>query len=424
MDYTEQLIWSCYGIMELDSREHDRRHFDPIPAKPEENFIIGISGCTSAGKTTLALLLDVVLREAVCRMASVNREFNPELPPHTAVIHQDAYFFKGSRERGPMVSVQPLWPEDKLVANMTGPDDPPIQVEDRDRVGSCDIELLAKHIDEPDERVRTAAVPNPRFLRNLQRRARVQRGEDEDEMDEDGEGERSNDISPAAAAAVDELAPDTLDAAVEAMRDAFRRDTTSLALKTQHIRLDDAGVPIVPYRFTIVEGFTLFARDAGHDPIGRVSKATDGEAVALRAMRCVQDRFDVALFLPVERDEVRGRRFARERYVDVPEGERRVGECWKSGGYFDQVAWPHYERYHQHILPHLTDVYSSDEELREREHGRPWCATNAWERDPCVSGVHVRPATVSSLDDTLLWASSVVGAVLAARQLHDHDPDL
>ncbi|KAI0889051.1 uncharacterized protein GGS22DRAFT_184627 [Annulohypoxylon maeteangense] len=406
--------------MELDSREHNRHRLEDIPAKPEENFVIGISGCTSAGKTTLALLLDVVLREAVCRMASGNHEYNPELPPHTAVIHQDAYFFKDRIERGPMVSVQPLWPEDKLVANMTGPNDPPILVEDRDCVGSCDIELLAKHIDEPDERARTG-VPNPRFLTNLQERARIH--VEGDEETEDGELER-DDISPAAAAAANELAPGTLDAAVEAMRDAFRRDTTRLALKTQHIRLDDAGVPIVPFRFVVVEGFTLFARDAEHDPIGRSSaSASDTEAVALRSLRRVQDRFDVALFLPVEREEVRVRRFGRSRYLDVPEGRRREGEGWKSGGYFDQVAWPHYERYHRHILSHLTETYSSDEALREREHGRPWCATNAWERDPCVNGVHVRPAAVSSLDDTLLWASSVVGGVLAARQLQDCDHD-
>lgn len=84
---------------------------------------------------------------------------------------------------------------------------------------------------------------------------------------------------------------------------------------------------------------------------------------------------------------------------------------------------PHYERYHQHILPHLAAAYSSDEEVRQQEHGRPWCATNAWERDPCVNGVHVRPTAVSSLDDTLLWASSVVGSVLAVRQSQDPDPE-
>ncbi|KAI1210977.1 uncharacterized protein F4807DRAFT_459206 [Annulohypoxylon truncatum] len=407
--------------MELDSREHDR-HRPHVSAKPEDNFVIGISGCTSAGKTTLALLLDVVLREAVCRMVSNNREHNLVLPPHTAIIHQDAYFFKDGIKRGPMVPVQPLWPEDKLVVSMTGPDDPPILVEDRDRVGSCDIELLTKHIDEPDENAR-ANVPNPRFLTNLQNRAQTQaRGDDELELERD-------DISPAAAAAADELSPETLDAAVEAMRDAFRRHLTNPSPTPtpdiERIRIDDddPGVPIVvPYRFTVAEGFTLFARDPDHDPIGRVSPSSDAEAVALRSLRRAQDRFDVPLFLPVDRDEVRTRRFKRERYTDAPEGARRPGELWKSGGYFEMVAWPHYERYHQHILPHLAAAYSSDEAFRQREHGRPWCAMNAWERDPRVNGVHVRPVAVRSLDETLLWASSVVGAALAARQLQDRDP--
>ncbi|XDG09443.1 hypothetical protein ABKA04_009058 [Annulohypoxylon sp. FPYF3050] len=417
MDYTEQLIWSCYGIMELDSREHNRHRLDALPTKPEENFVIGISGCTSAGKTTLALLLDVVLREAVCRLASYNRDYNPELPPHTAVIHQDAYFFKDRKERGPLVPVKPVWPEDKLVAGMTGPDDPPVLVEDRDRVGSCDIELLAKHIDEPDES-RRADVPNPRFLTNLQERARIQGEGEMEEVERD-------DISPAAAAAASELEPETLDAAVEAMRDAFQRGETESESEPMKraVHVDDNGVPIVPYRFTIVEGFTLFARDPDHEPIGRVSRNGDAEALALRELRHMQDRFDVALFLPVEWEEARRRRFVRERYTDVPLGKRRLGECWKSGGYFDQVAWPHYERYHQHILPHLAAAYSSDEEVRQQEHGRPWCATNAWERDPCVNGVHVRPEAISSLDDTLLWASSVIGSVLAVRQSQDPDPE-
>ncbi|KAI1095762.1 hypothetical protein F5B19DRAFT_265862 [Rostrohypoxylon terebratum] len=414
MDYTEKLIWSCYGIMELDSRGHNRNRLDDIPTEPEENFVIGISGCTSAGKTTLALLLDVVLREAVCRLASCNRDYNPELPPHTAVIHQDAYFFKDRKESGPEVPVRPVWPEDKFVAGMTGPDDPPmlLMVEDRDRVGSCDVERLARHIDEPDKR-RRADVPNPRFLTRMQERAGMQ-----------GEDVERDDISPAAATAASQLAPGTLDAAVEAMRDAFRRSAVDGDAKIRSVRLDGNGVPIVPYRFTIVEGFTLFARDPDHEPIGRVSKSGDAEAVALRALRRMQDRFDVALFLAVDREQARRRRFKRERYVDVPQGNRKPGEGWKSGGYFDQVAWPHYERYHQHILPHLAAAYSSDEEVRQQEHGRPWCATKAWERDPCVNGVHVRPAAVSSLDDTLLWASSVVGSVLAARPSQDPDTEM
>ncbi|KAI2473015.1 hypothetical protein F4781DRAFT_443364 [Annulohypoxylon bovei var. microspora] len=408
MDYTEQLIWSCYGLMELDSREHSRPRLDDVTATPEENFVIAISGCTSAGKTTLALLLDVILREAVRRAAS-DDQYASDLPPHTAVIHQDAYFYKDRQETGPTVAVQPLWPEDRLVASMAGPDDQPILVEDRDRVGSCDVELLAKHIDEPDADAR-AAVPNPRFLTNLQDWARDQ-GEDGLE-----------DVSPAAAAAVGELLPGTLDAAVDAVRDALRRDADKLALATRHprVRLED-GIPVTACRFTIAEGFTLLARDSDLDPVGRV--APGSEAVALRALRRVQERLDVALFLPVDREEARARRFERERYADAPEGARRPGQVWKSGGYFDQVAWPHYERYHQHILPHLAATYSIDDALRQREHGRPWCAANAWERDPCVNGVHVRPAAADSLDDTLLWASSVVGSVLAARLLEDRDPD-
>lgn len=88
----------------------------------------------------------------------------------------------------------------------------------------------------------------------------------------------------------------------------------------------------------------------------------------------------------------------------------------------DPLSRPHYERYHRHILPNLSAAYTNDDQQRQQQqHGRPWCATNTWERDPRVCGVHVRPATVSSVDDTLLWAVSVVGAALAERLLQDSE---
>ncbi|KAI1102260.1 hypothetical protein F4804DRAFT_313486 [Jackrogersella minutella] len=398
MDYTEQLIWSCYGMMEIDSRERSRL---TSPPQAEANFVIGISGCTSAGKTTLALLLDAVLQKAV-RRAPDDDDDDRDDTPRTAVIHQDAYFHKQKEDVGPAVAVQPLWPEDRLVAAMAGPDDPPTLVEDRDRVGSCDVEMLAGHVDEPDPEVRATAVPNPRFLRNLAR------GQEE-----------GSDVAAVA------LAPGTMEAAVAILRGALGeelcRDGAPL---DQYAQVDD-GVPAVARRFTVLEGFTLFARDADQDPVGWV--APGSEAHTLRVLRHVQERLDVALFLPVGRDDARRRRFGRERYTDVPEGTRKPGQYWKCGGYFDQVAWPHYERYHRHILPHLAAAYAQDDAQRQQEerqhHGRPWCAANVWERDPCVNGVHVRPPAANSVDDTLLWASSVVGAVLATRLLREYESD-
>ncbi|KAI0152479.1 hypothetical protein F4776DRAFT_601969, partial [Hypoxylon sp. NC0597] len=415
MDYTEQLIWSCYGMMDLELKVDDHKYEeqsiddDEDEAQPLQNFVIAISGCSSAGKTTLALLLDVVLQKALRCMVSNNKEDPFELPLQTAVIHEDAYFFKSPTATPtptPMVAIQPLWPEDRLVAHMTGPSDAPILVEDRDRVGTCDIELLATHIDEPDAE-RRSVVPNPRFLENLY------------------QGQKGGSL-PAMEAALDELSAGTLDAAVSVLRNTMRdilgRDEEELDLARAHIRFDD-DVPLVARRFTVVEGFTLLARDQDQDPIGWVPPGS--EVRALRDLRRIQDRLDISLFLPVERSEARNRRFERARYKDVPEGTRKPGQYWKCHAYFDQVAWPHYERYHRHILSNLSAAYTNDDQLRQQQqHGRPWCATNTWERDPRVCGVHVRPATVRSVDDTLLWAVSVVGAALAERLLQDSDLDL
>ncbi|KAI0840765.1 hypothetical protein F5Y06DRAFT_229749 [Hypoxylon sp. FL0890] len=347
-------------------------------------------------------------------MIASGKEDPFELPLQTDVIHQDAYFFKNptpssssssssTSTPNPMVAIQPLWPEDSLAAQMTGPDDPPILVEDRDRVGTCDIELLATHIDEPDTETRSD-VPNPRFLDILY------------------QGQKGGSF-PAMQAALDELSPGTLDTAVDVlrktMRDVLCQNEENLDQAKRHVRFDN-DVPLVKRRVTVVEGFTLFARDEAQDPIGWVEPGS--EAHTLRMLRRIQDRLDVCLFLPVERSEARSRRFGRRRYRDVPLGTRKKGQYWKCMAYFDQVVWPHYEHYHRHILPHLPAAYANDEQLRQQQqHGRPWCVSNAWERDPCVCGVHVRPPAVNTVNDTLLWAASVVGAVLAERLLQDSE---
>ncbi|KAI1142418.1 hypothetical protein F5Y05DRAFT_409563 [Hypoxylon sp. FL0543] len=397
-----------------DDQEEDEEEEEAAQPEPLQNFVIAISGCSSAGKTTLALLLTAVLRRALRGMAVADDRDGDEpplqLPLRTAAVHQDAYFLENPNpSSSPMVAIHPLWPEDRLAARMAGPDDddPPLLVEDRDRVGACDVGLLAAHIDERDAGARRA-VPNPRFLEALY------------EGREDGEGSFA-----ALDAALSELPPGTLEVAVDVLRGALCRDGEALARARRYVRVDgrssnNDGAPLVARRFTVVEGFTVLARDAERDPIGWV--APGSEARGLRALRRVQDRLDVSLFLPVERGEARRRRFSRARYRDVPGGARRPGEYWKCGAYFDQVVWPHYERYHRHILPHLAAAYADDDRRRQQEqHGRPWCVANAWERDPRVCGVHVRPAAVSSVGDTLLWASSVVGAVLGERLLLDSE---
>ncbi|KAI2637194.1 hypothetical protein GGS26DRAFT_547708 [Hypomontagnella submonticulosa] len=362
MNDTEEVYPSTAALNLPLNNDRQNRKVADAAGKSTVNFIIGISGCSSAGKTTLSLLLEVVLRYALRRMPPVS-----ELPDIT-VIHQDTYFLQ-HLPHPPVTTIRPHWPEDRLVAQMTGPDNPPaILVEDRDCVSCCDVELLARHIEEPGARPERYRVPAP-------------------------------DVAPATPeAALRSLEPGTLEKAVERLKGAIKSG-------------DDVSASAIACRVTIVEGFTLLARDPDLESTGAGSEARN-----LRALRSLQERLDVALFLPVDRDEARARRFVRRKYRDTPEGDRKPGEYWKCGAYFDQVAWPHYERYHRHILSNLAEAEAYARDKAEQQ-GKGEREKHVWEQDLCISGVYVRPPDVTSVDDTLLWAVGIVGAALATRLL-------
>ncbi|KAI0387790.1 hypothetical protein F5Y04DRAFT_11663 [Hypomontagnella monticulosa] len=360
MNHTDQFIEACPGTTGFNPRPNDDEHnrnskLADAAGEPPINFIIGISGCSSAGKTTLSLLLDVVLRKAFHGISSCP----PHKPPDVTVIHQDTYFLQHI-PHPQMVTIRPRWPEDRLVAHMAGPDDPlSIRVEDRDCVSCCDVELLTRHVEEPGARPSGYDIPAP-------------------------------DVAPATPeVALGGLEAGTLEKVVEGLQ--------GVILRGEGDKGDSACASAVACRVTIVEGFTLLARDTEQE-----NTDTGSEARNLRALRELQERLDVALFLPVNHDEARARRFRRRKYRDEPEGYRKPGEFWKCAAYFDQVAWPHYERYHKYILSNLADAYA------RRDAGQQ-------DKDLCIDGTHVRPPGAISVDDTLIWAVRIVGTALAAR---------
>ncbi|KAI1482060.1 hypothetical protein F4774DRAFT_417401 [Daldinia eschscholtzii] len=60
--------------------------------------------------------------------------------------------------------------------------------------------------------------------------------------------------------------------------------------------------------------------------------------------------------------------------------------------------------------------------LRHMRHiqSRPDDITGGQDRDSVVMGVHVRPNGAEALEDTLMWASAVVGTNLVKRLLQDY----
>ncbi|KAG0650210.1 hypothetical protein D0Z07_3104 [Hyphodiscus hymeniophilus] len=69
-----------------------------------------------------------------------------------------------------------------------------------------------------------------------------------------------------------------------------------------------------------------------------------------KAREVLMDQFNVKLFLPTSKDQAKKRRFARPCYIDRPDGQRDAGEMWKTEGYFEEVAWAHYEKEHKWLF--------------------------------------------------------------------------
>lgn len=278
------------------------------------NFVIGISGAPSSGKTTLSLLLDVVLEKALRQLTP---DAGPGLPPQNAVVHQDDYGVK-QEEVGQQKQKQEAAPEeDSSTAAAVAAEDccDEYRIGDYDEysIGGCDFELLARHLDELDAGAHPAAIMPDQPLHSP-----------------------LNELLPDAVSALRQLSPGTLKLAVTALRNALS-DTLSEAdeakrdLASDDVRLGPHGTaPRVARRFAIVEGPTLLARDAAaQDPVGRV--APGSEAHALRETRRVQDRFDACLFLPSSMPEARRRRWWR-----------RIGLGWEdivAMRRFELVTW-------------------------------------------------------------------------------------
>ena len=62
----------------------------------------------------------------------------------------------------------------------------------------------------------------------------------------------------------------------------------------------------------------------------------------VKARANIMQELDIKLFLPSSKEHAQSRRFMRDCYIDAPLGTRLPGQLWKSDGYFNDVAWGNY----------------------------------------------------------------------------------
>ncbi|KAG4028200.1 hypothetical protein MFRU_023g00370 [Monilinia fructicola] len=101
--------------------------------------------------------------------------------------------------------------------------------------------------------------------------------------------------------------------------------------------------------------------------------------------------FDVKLFLPTSKEVAKHRRLSRLPYVDFPAGGRHPGQMWKSEGYFDDVVWKGYE-----------DSYD-------------WLLKGGGKENVNVNEVCVRPTFDDTVENTVEWAIDIILEVLSTR---------
>ncbi|KAI0022774.1 hypothetical protein F4780DRAFT_167525 [Xylariomycetidae sp. FL0641] len=387
------------------------------------NFVIAIEGCPSTGGTLLALVLQRVLRAALYRTTLDKFVFEPI---HVSLLHQDSYQLprEGARIRAlPKIKMRPVWPEDRYVAGLDREEDSSKEVEVQNfyRTDCYDLDLLERHLDEPDRWRRSWEFPT-----------------------------RTNPISSKASADFTEidlqqdracrnkLRAGSFAKAVKRLRETFMDDlpvNEGNKVSVPGVFIDTMDDPVnrimprIPRRITIVEGHTLLAKDNGQLHLKHPVWDFD-ETRSLNVLDRLQKRFHVSLFLPVTEIDAWARRLFQYPYMDpVFGGTRQPGELWKSRAYSDQVIWPSYNLYHKHILdnreryanglvspppPRLPPATSSapgpSSARRRREEGE-----DEDEDEEALYRIYIRPRDAAPLDETLVWAAETIARALAAH---------
>ncbi|KAJ8070151.1 hypothetical protein OCU04_000543 [Sclerotinia nivalis] len=106
----------------------------------------------------------------------------------------------------------------------------------------------------------------------------------------------------------------------------------------------------------------------------------------------LMEEFDIKLFLPTSKDVAKQRRMSRFPYVDFPAGGRHPGQMWKSEGYFDEVVWKGYEDSFGWLL---------------KETGKE-----------CINGVFVRTTVDDTVENTVEWAVDIILEFLTSREMN------
>ncbi|KAF7906871.1 hypothetical protein EAF00_001149 [Botryotinia globosa] len=396
----KEMLYSVESLERLDLPEpHQITKKCDVSQTTTKTITIAISGCSSSGKTTLALLLSEIFSSYTTTKHSTGKE-SPHTSkennlgdakathPFTTIIHQDAFFIP--KADCPLVQFN-SGPKDEhfIKESLAQKNENPVYFYARTGTnGKETVQITGPNTDCME------AVNFGNLLQIVQA-AQASNAESElcvqykDDADKKGLIEQYSGV-------------------IESMR---RRVGEHLALGTGS-RMRNDIVTGNNYGWVFVEGFLLFSkalasddRSSWLDALSEVEDRCAGRSENVRqkfkreaalkeskvmrvkeekvtAKAALMQEFDIKLFLPTSKEVAKERRLSRFPYIDFPAGGRFPGQMWKSEGYFEEVVWKGYEDSFDWLL---------------RETGKE-----------NVDGVFVRTTVDDTVENTVYWAVDII----------------
>ncbi|KAF7909131.1 hypothetical protein BELL_0115g00100 [Botrytis elliptica] len=401
----KEILYSVEALERLESPELHltTKECSVIQITPKA-LTVAISGCTSSGKTTLALLLSEIFSSPTTKHSTDNK--SPHISkenelgdakathPFTTIIHQDAFFIP--KADCPLVQFNSA-PNDKrfVKESLAQKNENPVYFYARTGTnGEENVQITGPNTD-------CMEAVNFRNLLRMVQAAQANTPESEICVQYKDDADKKKLI-------------EQYSGVIESMH---RRVRECLAVGIGNNMRNDV-VADYNYGWVFVEGFLLFSKtlpsddrstwlDASPEVEDRCAGRSENvrqkfeKEAALKensmmrtkeemvvAKAALMQEFDIKLFLPTSKEVAKERRLSRFPYIDFPAGGRCPGQMWKSEGYFEEVVWKGYE-----------DSFG-------------WLLREAGKEN--VDGVFVRTTVDDTVENTVYWAVDVILQFLKA----------
>ncbi|KAK6613734.1 Nicotinamide riboside kinase [Botrytis cinerea] len=347
---------------------------------------VAISGCSSSGKTTLALLLSEIFssspteKDSTCiKSPRISEENNPgnaqARHPFTTTIHQDSFFIP--KADCPLVQFNSAPSDGHFIKeSLAQKNDNPVYFYARDDAnGKANVQITGPNTDCME------AINFGNLLRKVQA-TKTNNAEPEKDAQFKDDADKKKLL-------------EQYSEMIESMRKKVRE---CLALVTVNHALGNGTVADYNHGWVFMHpqksktavqgGQKNFDKNSKKDAALKENKNMRAKEEIVLANAALTQEFDIKLFLPTSKGVAKERRLSRLPYIDFPAGGRYPGQMWKSEGYFEGVVWKGYEDSFDWLL---------------KETGKE-----------NVDGVFVRTTVDDTIENTVYWAVEIILQFLKA----------